>query len=262
MGLKSLLVATFAAVVIAGPIPDPLNVMRQAGPAAGQVITKCAAPGQIALAYDDGPSQYTQKLVDTLTAGGAKGTFFVTGSLYGRHSIHCLSACKHSLIGIGCIYNQKTALQNAYKAGHQIASHSWSHPQNFGSLSTADLTSQMTRLEQALVNIIGVKPTYMRPPYLATGGNVLPTMKTLGYRVITDDVDSEDWNGKTAEQSEQKFIAAGTSGNGHIPLMHETYASTVNTLTPWLINWAKNNNLKLVTVGKLYYQSSVVETYC
>jgi peptidoglycan/xylan/chitin deacetylase (PgdA/CDA1 family) len=44
-----------------------------------QVITKCSAPGQIALAYDDGPYQYTQKLVDTLTAGGAKGTFFVTG---------------------------------------------------------------------------------------------------------------------------------------------------------------------------------------
>ncbi|CAG5182063.1 uncharacterized protein ALTATR162_LOCUS9973 [Alternaria atra] len=232
MGLKSFIVATFAAVAIAGPIPDPLNVMRQAGPAAGQVITKCAAPGQIALAYDDGPSQYTQKLVDTLTAGGAKGTFFVTGSLY------------------GCIYNQKSALQNAYKAGHQIASHTWSHPQNFGSLSTNDLTSQMTRLEQALVNIIGVKPTYMRPPYLATGGNVLPTMKTLGYRVITDDVDSEDWNGKTPQQSQQKFQQAGTSGNGHIPLMHETYASTVNTLTPWLISWAKNNNLKLVTVAE------------
>jgi hypothetical protein len=31
---------------------------------------------------------------------------------------------------------------------------------------------------------------------------------------------------------------------------HEVYAGTVNTLTPWLINWAKNNNLKLVTVGK------------
>lgn len=48
-----------------------------------QVITQCSAPGQIALAYDDGPYQYTQKLVDTLNAGGAKGTFFVTGTLYG-----------------------------------------------------------------------------------------------------------------------------------------------------------------------------------
>lgn len=108
----------------------------------------------------------------------------------------------------------------------------------------------MTRLETALANIIGVKPTYMRPPYLATGGNVLSVMKTLGYRVITDDVDAEDWNGKSPAQSQQKFQQAGASGNGHIPLMHETYQGTVETLTPWLINWAKTNNLKLVTVGE------------
>ena len=108
----------------------------------------------------------------------------------------------------------------------------------------------MQKVDQALINIIGVKPTYMRPPYLATGGAVLSTMRTLGFRVITDDVDAEDWNGKTPAQSEAKFTAAGAGGNGHIPLMHETYAGTVNTLTPWLINWAKNNNLRLVTVGK------------
>lgn len=151
----------------------------------------------------------------------------------------------------GCIYNQKTALQNAYNAGHQIASHSWSHPSNFGSLSAADLTTQMQRLEGALVSIIGKKPTYMRPPYLATGGNVQSTMKTLGYRIITDDVDSGDWNGYSVAQSEQQFTNAGASGNGHIPLMHETYATTVNQLVPWLITWAKQNNLKLVTVGML-----------
>ncbi|KAF1843208.1 carbohydrate esterase family 4 protein [Cucurbitaria berberidis CBS 394.84] len=232
MGLKVILVATLTAVAIGKPIPDPLHVIRQSGPAAGQVITKCNAPGQLALAYDDGPYQFTQKLSDTLTAGGAKGTLFVTGTLY------------------GCVYSQKAALQSAYKAGHQIASHTWSHPQNFGSLSAADLTSQMTRLEQALVNIIGVKPTYMRPPYLATGGNVLSTMKSLGYRVITDDIDTGDWDKKTPQQSQQKFTQAGAGGNGHIPLMHETYASTVDTLTPWLINWAKNNNLKLVTVAE------------
>ncbi|KAF2708737.1 carbohydrate esterase family 4 protein [Pleomassaria siparia CBS 279.74] len=226
------LVASLCAAAGAKPILTPIQMIEAAGPAAGVVITKCSAPGQLALAYDDGPYQYTQKLVDTLTSGGAKGTFFVTGTLY------------------GCIYGQKAALQSAYANGHQIASHSWTHPQNFGSLSTADLTSQMTKLETALVNIIGVKPTYMRPPYLATGGNVLPTMKTLGYRVITDDIDTNDWNNYTPAQSQALFTKAGASGNGHIPLMHETYAGTVNTLTPWLINWAKTNNLKIVTVAQ------------
>ena len=117
-------------------------------------------------------------------------------------------------------------------------------------MSAAQLTTEMQKVEQALVNMIGKKPAYMRPPYLKTGGQVLPTMKKLGYRVITDDVDSGDWNNQTPAQSQSKFQQAGASGNGHIPLMHEVYPGTVQTLTPWLINWAKQNNLKLVTVGE------------
>jgi hypothetical protein len=84
MHLSIPFIASLCAVASAKPIPDPISMITAAGPAAGVVITKCSAPGQLALAYDDGPYQYTQKLVDTLTAGGAKGTFFVTGTLYGQ----------------------------------------------------------------------------------------------------------------------------------------------------------------------------------
>lgn len=108
----------------------------------------------------------------------------------------------------------------------------------------------MTQLEDALVNIIGKKPAYVRPPYLDTAGQTLPVLKSMGYKVITVDVDSGDWNKNTPEQSEAVFLAAGAGGNGHIPLMHEPYNSTVHELTPWLINWAKENKLKLVTVGE------------
>lgn len=108
----------------------------------------------------------------------------------------------------------------------------------------------MTKVEQAFVNIFGKKPAYMRPPYLETGGSVPSVMKTLGYKIITDDIDTGDWNQNTVAQSQSKFTQAGASGNGHIPLMHETYDTTVNQLTPWLINWAKTNNLKIVTVGE------------
>jgi peptidoglycan/xylan/chitin deacetylase (PgdA/CDA1 family) len=118
-------------------------------------------------------------------------------------------------------------------------------------MGESQIRSEMTKLEDALVNLIGKKPAYIRPPYLNTGGQFLPVMKSMGYKVVTNDVDSGDWNNQSPQQSQQAFQRAGTSGNGHIPLMHETYASTVNTLTPWLINWAKQNNLKLVTVGEL-----------
>lgn len=139
----------------------------------------------------------------------------------------------------------------------------------------------MQRLEQALANLIGAKPAYVRPPYLDTGGNFLPTISSLGYTAVTDDVDAQDWNGASPQQSEQYFQNAGAYGQGHIPLMHEvrravtnqscimdancylqTYYDTVHTLTPWLINWAKSNNLQLVTVaeclgGNAYQQTGL-----
>ena len=174
---------------------------------------------------------------------------------------------------IGCIYNQRTAVKKAYDSGHQIASHTWlvilelipqlasrqanlpsfllfrTHA-NLANLGTSQIQSEMQKVEQAFVNIFGKKPAYMRPPNLATSSNMLNVMRSMGYSVITDDIDTGDWNGQSPQQSQQKFQQAGAGGNGHIPLMHETYASTVNTLVPWLINWAKTNNLKLVTVGK------------
>jgi peptidoglycan/xylan/chitin deacetylase (PgdA/CDA1 family) len=92
--------------VAAYPIESPIEVMRRAA-SPGVVYTKCTTPGVLALAYDDGPYQYTSELVDILDKAGAKGTFFWTGTLY------------------GCIYNQKAAVQKAFASGHQIASHTW-----------------------------------------------------------------------------------------------------------------------------------------
>ncbi len=123
------------------------------------------------------------------------------------------------------------------------------HPALSG-LTEDGIRSEVTQVEDALVNLIGKKPAYIRPPYLDTAGQTLPVLKSMGYKVITDDVDSEDWNGRTPDWSEAAFVTAGPGGNGHIPLMHEPYNTTVHELTPWLINWAKENNLRLVTVGK------------
>jgi peptidoglycan/xylan/chitin deacetylase (PgdA/CDA1 family) len=93
----------FAATAIAAP-PTPIDLFRRQG---GTVITKCSRSGVLALAYDDGPYQYTSDLVDILDAAGAKATFFWTGTLY------------------GCIYNQANAVKKAYNSGHQVASHTW-----------------------------------------------------------------------------------------------------------------------------------------
>lgn len=106
-GLMAVLLA--AAPGLAIPTPSPLELIKRA-PNPGIVISKCTSPGMLALAYDDGPYQYTSTLVDILDKAGAKGTFFWTGTLY------------------GCIYNQRAAVEKTFKSGHQIASHSWYVP--------------------------------------------------------------------------------------------------------------------------------------
>ncbi|KAI5249759.1 glycoside hydrolase/deacetylase [Aureobasidium subglaciale] len=237
MHFNSLLpvVLALSSMATASAIPEPFLVSRQNSPAAGVVYSKCSKPGVFALAFDDGPGAYTQELINTLNAAGAKATFFFTGTLY------------------GCIYNRAAAVKAAYSSGHQVASHTWTHPQTLDTMSVAQLTTEMQKLETAFVNIIGVKPTYMRPPYLKTGGNVPTAMGKLGYKMITDSVDSQDWNGLSVSASEQRFKSAGPKtpdGFGHISLLHETYANTVRDLVPRLIKWAKENNLKMVTVAE------------
>lgn len=96
-----------------------------------------------------------------------------------------------------------------------------SHPQGLGSADSSTITYQIQRLESALANLIGIKPAYVRPPYLDTGGNFMSTISSLGYTAVTDDFDTQDWNGASPSQSEQYFQNAGAYGNGHIPLMHE-----------------------------------------
>lgn len=197
----------------------------------GDVITSCSRPGVMALTFDDGPFQYQPALLEKLAAAGAKATFFVTGTLY------------------GCIYSQAQTLKNAYNAGHQIASHTWTHA-DLENLDSNAIQGEMATLENALANILGVKPTYMRPPYGATGGSVVPTLSQMGYQVVTWDLDTEDWNNVPVSQSQEKIMDAGTSGNGHIILMHETVQSTVDQLVPWVIGYARQNGLKLVTVAE------------
>ncbi len=187
-------------------ITAALPQSSQSGPAPGTIITKCTAPNTIALTFDDGPWQYHPTIVSALNAAGAKATFFVTGTLY------------------NCIYAQAAVLNATFAAGHQIASHTWDH-KGLNTLSAADITSQMSKLEVAFANILGVKPTYMRPPNGNTGGSTVSVLKGLGYRLVTWDVDSGDWNKEAPESSERKLTVGP-----HIVLMHETIPSTANTL--------------------------------
>lgn len=109
---------------------------------------------------------------------GAKATFFVCGNLY------------------GCLYDldRTRILEKAFYSGHQIASHTWSHPA-LDTLSPEWLHGEMATLETTLDRILGLRPRWMRPPYGRVNDTVRAKMREMGYKIALWDADSEDWNG-------------------------------------------------------------------
>ena len=84
-------------------------------------------------------------------------------------------------------------LRRAVREGHEIANHSWSHP-NLGKMSDEAVRRELQKTDDAIVAAIGKRPTLMRPPY----GSITARQKRwihddFGYRIIIWDVDPLDW---------------------------------------------------------------------
>src|SRR4029077_6081312 len=98
----------------------------------------------IAMTFDDGPhATNTAKLLEMAAARHIKLTFFVLGE---------------------CVEQNPDVLRQEVAEGHEIGSHSWSHP-NLAKLSDASVQSQLRRTEEIIVKTTGVRPKLMRPPY-------------------------------------------------------------------------------------------------
>ncbi|KAL2870413.1 chitin deacetylase [Aspergillus lucknowensis] len=217
MILPSLLPLAFFSLVTATLVPNTelsasnSGLMEQRMYPYGTYINHCDVPGTVALTFDDGPYIYTEELLDLLDAYGAKATFFMNG-----HNLET----NHRL------------LQRIVNEGHQLASHTWGHP-NLPVLSRDQIIQQMTLLESAFESIVGVVPTYMRPPYLSVSDYVLGVMADLGYHVIGASVDTKDYENDHPDligRSVEKFNLELDQG-GTIILAHDIHEQTVHTLT-------------------------------
>ncbi len=138
----------------------------------GVPITQCTQPGTIALTFDDGPSDNTPALLDLLAANNANATFFVVGNSKHKGEIDTTDKWVQAI--------RRMAVE-----GHQVGSHTWSHP-HLDELTSGERKEEMYKNERALTNIIGKYPAYMRPPYVecSSASGCLRDMSDLGYHVI------------------------------------------------------------------------------
>jgi peptidoglycan/xylan/chitin deacetylase (PgdA/CDA1 family) len=182
----------------------------------------------IAMTFDDGPSEkLTPKLLQLLAARHIKATFFVLGENVAQYP---------------------DVVARAAKEGHEIASHSWSHP-NFFKLSDEALRSQLRRTDDAIKQATGQRPTLMRPPY----GNITARQKRwihdeFGYQIIMWDVDPLDWKRPGPQVVSNRILKETRAGS--IVLSHDIHPGTIEAM-PATLDQLEAKGFKFVTVSEL-----------
>ncbi len=142
------------------------------------------------------------------------------------------------------------AAKSIVAAGHEIANHSWSHP-DFTALSDDEMLDQINQTQSIFKSKLGIPGAALfRPPFGARNKDVRRLVSSQGYRIIYWAVDCLDSvkKGITSEQIEARVLARARQGD--VVLMHCGSQPTADAL-PTLISALKKKGLRLVTVGEL-----------
>src|SRR5205807_9554009 len=182
----------------------------------------------IAMTFDDGPSAtLTPKLLDLLAAHHIKATFFVIGENVAEHP---------------------EIVARAAREGHEIANHSWSHP-NFGKMSQESVRSQVQRTDDAIKSATGKRPTLLRPPSgLITEREKRWIHDEFGYDIILWDVDPLDWKRPGPAVVRNRILKETRPGS--IVLSHDIHPGTIEAM-PSTFNELEAKGFKFVTVSEL-----------
>jgi peptidoglycan/xylan/chitin deacetylase (PgdA/CDA1 family) len=179
----------------------------------GAITRRIDANGKlVALTYDDGPSQYTETLLDTMEEYGAVCTFFIVGSRVDWYP---------------------DTVKRAAELGCQMGNHTYGH-QYLDKLDTdEEVIAQIEDSNDEIEDASGVRPKVLRTPGGRTNDHINSIM---GMPNILWSVDTRDWETKDTDST----IANVESDvkDGSIVLMHDLYESTCNaaaTIVPWLL---------------------------
>jgi peptidoglycan/xylan/chitin deacetylase (PgdA/CDA1 family) len=209
------------------PAPKPKPVSTPSGPQITFNSVYVEGPF-VALTFDDGPhATLTPKLLDLLAARNLKATLFVVGQ----------NAAEYPEI-----------LKRAVREGHEIANHSWSHP-NLGKMSDEGVRRELQKTDDAIVAATGKRPTLMRPPY----GSLTAAQKRwihdeFGYRIIIWDVDPLDWKRPGPSVVTARILKESKAGS--IILVHDIHPPTLEAM-PGTFEQLVRKGFKSVTVTEL-----------
>jgi cellulose synthase/poly-beta-1,6-N-acetylglucosamine synthase-like glycosyltransferase/peptidoglycan/xylan/chitin deacetylase (PgdA/CDA1 family)/spore germination protein YaaH len=204
-----------------------------------------AAQKKLALTFDDGPDpSWTPKILDILKQKNVPATFFVIG----------LDANKWPEL-----------LRREYAEGHEIGNHTYTHPDWEGpNLSPTQIRWELNLTERLIESIVGAKSILFRPPFgidhepeYAEEVAHLPTAQDMGYLIIGQKVDPNDWSQESpgvpisAEKIVENILHEAPKGN--IVLLHDGGGNRSQTLAalPQIIDTLRDKGYQFVSVASL-----------
>jgi peptidoglycan/xylan/chitin deacetylase (PgdA/CDA1 family) len=127
----------------------------------------------VALTFDDGPSPWTEPMLDLLTAHESHATFFVLGCLAG-----------------GC--GRAQTLRRILETGSEIGNHTFSHS-SLPMLDDDSIRDELQRAGSAIEEASGTTLRYWRPPFFHVDERVREAVSQLGLREVGCSMMPWDW---------------------------------------------------------------------
>lgn len=175
-------------------------------------------------------------ILDTLDEFNVKATFFVNGK-------NCVDITTNP--------TAQEIIKREYQSGHVIGSHTFTHPFGITNLSDDELTYQLTELNNALFDLIGVKPAFFRPPLGEYSEANLKIIEKCGITAnILWNLDSEDWdvNYNATQQYIDGLQGKDPKAHSFISLNHDIQKVTAEKNLKFVIPYLRELGYNLVTM--------------
>ncbi len=163
------------------------------------------------LTFDDGPTEQTVPILETLAKEDVKAVFFITG----------YSARNHPEL-----------VERIHKEGHQLGVHTMTHP-NMRTLSKEDQRKEIEPLIDLIQQVTGQRPRYFRPPFGAYNQDLLSLLEELEMELINWTNGSLDWEGVVHGRKPPDVVVQTVIDQLHrgaVILFHDTMSHTAEAL--------------------------------
>jgi len=155
----------------------------------------------VALTFDDGPGEDTERVLDVLAEHAVRAAFFVIGRNVERYP---------------------RIVRRIVAEGHEIGNHSYAHP-IYLYATPARTREELTRTQRVIADVAGVTPAWSRPPCGVRTPAYFAAARALRLRTVQWSATGYDWRLRDAPRIASNVLRG--SGPGAIVLLHDADSS-------------------------------------